>query len=210
MKIRAVLALLCGGLLCGGNSFAQMGGGMRGGGTAPPEIMPNTDRETMIMSLPEEWYASGVSSDDRKTDTYLFPLGQDQSNWTEALRQEAFSLTAGIETAQRVYELRSASNETNCPDYTSKIRDEGPENAYSMIFWEQLCEMSEDEVVASLHKVVLGNDRLYILSKIWKYDPANRVWRSWRNYFEEVYVCDPNRLQHPCRPIPRPAGRGGP
>jgi hypothetical protein len=193
-----------------------MGGGMSGGGAgggerpAMPEIMPNTDRETMILSLPEEWYASVPLSDDLKTDTYLFPTGQDHSDWTETLRQEAFRSTNGIGTAQRVYELRSASNETNCPDYMSKIRDEGPENGYSMIYWEQLCEMSDDEAVASLHKVVLGNDRLYILSKIWRYDPANRVWRNWRDYFEEVYVCDPNRSDHPCRPIPRPAGRGRP
>ncbi len=208
MKLRAALALVCVGLLCAGNTFAQRGGGTRGGGPAPPEIMPNTDQETMIMSLPAEWYPSGATSDERKTDSYLFPIGQDQSNWTEALRQEAFSSTAGMETADRVYELRSESNKTNCPNYTSRIRDDGLENGYSMIFWEQLCEMSEDEAVASLHKVVLGNDRLYILSKIWKYDPANRDWRDWRDYFEEVYVCDPNRPEHPCRPISRPAGRG--
>ena len=214
MKTSIALALIGVGLLCAGHAVAQRGGGGgggRGGGPSEmPEIMPNTDRETMILSLPEEWYPAAPLSDGSKTDSYLFPVGQDHSGWTEALRQEAFHTTAGIEAAERVYELRSQINQENCSDYSSKIRDDKPDNGYSMIFWEQLCELSEDQSVASLHKVVLGNDRLFILSKIWKYDPSNRTWRQWRNYFEEVYVCDPTKPEHPCRPVQRPSGgRGG-
>ena len=165
------------------------------------------------MSLPEEWYASSPLTDENKTDSYLFPIGQDHSDWTESLRQEAFTTTSGMESAERVYELRSAINEKNCPDYSSEILEDEPENGYSMISWRQLCEISEEESVASLHKVVLGNDQLFILSKIWKYDPSNRIWRRWRNYLEDdVYVCDPTRPEHPCRPMQLPAGaaaRGG-
>ena len=209
MKTGVALALIGVGLLCVEQAAAQRGG--RGGGQAPPEIMPNTDKETMILSLPEEWYPTGPLGNENMTDSYLFPIGQDHSGWTETLRQEVFNTTAGIEAAERVYELRSASNQESCSVYTSRIRDDGPENGYSMIFWEQLCELGEEETIASLHKVVLGNDQLYILSKIWKYDPPNGTWRDWRNYFEDVYVCDPNRPEHPCRPMQLPprGGQGG-
>ena len=206
MKTGVALALIGVGLLCVEQAAAQRGG--RGGGQAPPEIMPNTDKETMILSLPEEWYPTGPLGNENMTDSYLFPIGQDHSGWTETLRQEVFNTTAGIEAAERVYELRSASNQESCSVYTSRIRDDGPENGYSMIFWEQLCELGEEETIASLHKVVLGNDQLYILSKIWKYDPPNGTWRDWRNYFEDVYVCDPNRPEHLCRPMQLPP-RGG-
>ncbi len=207
MKLRTALALVCVGLLCAEYAVAQRGGGR---GQAPPEVMPRTDRETMIISLPEEWYASSPLADESKTDSYLFPIGQDHSDWTESLRQEAFRSTAGMESAERVYELRSAINEKNCPDYSSEILEDEPENGYSMISWRQLCESSEEESVASLHKVVLGNDQLFILSKIWKYDPSNRIWRRWRNYLEDdVYVCDPTRPEHPCRPMQLPAGAAG-
>ena len=203
------LALIGAGLWCAEDAVAQMGGGRGGGGggggrPAPPEIMPNTDRETMILSLPEEWYPAAPLAGANKTDSYLFPRGQDHSNWTETLRQEVFNSADGIASAERVYELRSEINQENCPTYTSRIRDDDPENGYPMIFWEQLCELSEDETLASLHKVVLGNDRLYILSKIWKYDPSGRESRRWRNYFEDVYVCDPTRPDHPCRPMSLP------
>ena len=209
MKTGVALALIGVGLLCVEQAAAQRGG--RGGGQAPPEIMPNTDKETMILSLPEEWYPTQPLGNDNMTDSYLFPVGQDHAGWTETLRQEVFNTTAGIEAAERVYELRSASNQESCAVYTSRIRDDGPENGYSMIFWEQLCELGEEETIASLHKVVLGNDQLYILSKIWKYDPPNGTWRDWRNYFEDVYVCDPNRPEHPCRPMQLPPrdGQGG-
>jgi hypothetical protein len=209
MKTGVALALIGVGLLCVEQAAAQRGG--RGGGQVPPEIMPNTDKETMILSLPEEWYPTQPLGNDNMTDSYLFPVGQDHAGWTETLRQEVFNTTAGIEAAERVYELRSASNQESCAVYTSRIRDDGPENGYSMIFWEQLCELGEEETIASLHKVVLGNDQLYILSKIWKYDPPNGTWRDWRNYFEDVYVCDPNRPEHPCRPMQLPPrdGQGG-
>ncbi len=217
MKIRAGLALICIGLLLFAQAFAQMGGRGGGGGgggggqrPTPPVIMPNTDRETMILSLPEEWYAATPSSDEHKTDSYLYPTGESPAEWTETLRQEAFFTTAGIETAERVYELRMEANEESCPDFSAKIEDDDPDNGYSAIVWSQVCVLGEEQTMASLHKVVRGNDRLYILSKIWKYDPPGRVWRRWRNYLEDdVYVCDPTKPEHECRPMQLPAGAGG-
>ncbi len=168
--------------------------------------MPNVDRETMIVTRPDDWSAPVGSSDENKTDIYRFPDGEEYADWTEMLRQEIYNTTAGMETAERVYELRSAGDQENCPNYTSEVREQEPDNGYSMIVWRQSCTPAEDVIFSSLHKVVLGNDRLYILNKVWKEDPSNRIWRRWENFFEDVYVCDPNRPEHPCRPIPRDPG----
>ena len=46
------------------------------------------------------------------------------------------------------------------------------------------------QALASLNKTVLGNDRLHILSMIWKEDPPTRSWTQWANFMDRVYVCD--------------------
>jgi len=211
MKIHAVL--VCAGLLCAGQSSAQMGGGMGGGRGGGDEgfqrqrpVFPSIDRETMILSTPEDWHSTQPLGNENKVDLNYFPEGEDHSEWTETLREEIYRTTAGMESADRVYELRSVGDSKNCPNYTSEIREQEPENGYSMIVWRQSCQPSEELTFSSLHKVVLGNDRLYILNKIWKYEPSNRIWRRWEDFFEGIYVCDPNRPEHGCRPLPQDPG----
>jgi len=210
--MRITAAVACVAFLYGGQVIAQMGGGMGGGrggdgaGRGAPPVMPNVDRETLIMSMPDDWHAGQTLSDENKMDFYLYPEDEDHVDWTESLRQEAYLTTAGMQTAARVYELRTDGDGKNCPNFSSEVLEEDPENGYSTVVWKQNCQISEGQEFASLYKAVVGNDRLYILSKIWKSQPSNRVWRRWENYFEEVYVCDPNRSEHRCRAMARDPG----
>lgn len=184
---------------------AQMGGGMGGGMGmgmgAGARRMPQVDQESMIMTRIDDWVPAAPIRGENKIDVFVFPEGEDSSNWTEALQQEVFDSTAGMESARHVYDLRSAGDQENCPNYTSEIREEEPDNGYSSIVWRQSCEPAPGSVFASLHKIVLGNDRLYILTKIWKEEPSGRAWRRWENTLEDAYVCDPTHADHPCRPI---------
>ncbi len=176
MTIRVVLACL--GLLFAEISSAQrMGGGMGGGGIGRQQsVMPNIVREPMILSMPDGWRATQPLRDENKMDIYIFPEEQSLSDWTETLRQEAYLTTSGMQSAERVYKLRTASDGENCPNFMSEVLEQEPENGYSMIVWRQSCQPSEDLFFSSLHKAVLGNNGLYILSKIWKYEPSNRIW----------------------------------
>ena len=212
MKYR--IGILVVGLLAAATSMAQMGmgGGGRGGGNnggmgmGQRPVFPQVNRETLIMTRLDDWVSAPATATANKTDVFLFPTGEDSSNWTEALQQEAYNTTAGMESAQQVYELRSAGDQENCPNYESEVREDEPDNGYSTIVWRQSCQPSPEATFASLHKVVLGNDRLYILSKIWKEEPSGRIWRRWENIFEDIYVCDPTRAEHTCRPIPPDPG----
>ena len=170
---------------------------------APP-IIRDAEGETMVMRLPNGWTPYRRSADE-KDEIYIFPSGQDATDWQETLRQEAFNTTVGIESATRVYELRSENDPNSCAEYSSELLVEGPGNGYSMVFWKQVCELADGRTMASLHKSVLGNDRLYILSMIWKRNPPNRQWQRWETYMGQVRVCDPDRSEHPCAP----AGMGG-
>ena len=206
---RTVAAVTCFALAFSGLAAAQMG--MGGGGNPPgmgaPPVLRDAEGETMVMTLPNGWTPYGRSDDD-KEETYLFPSGQDAADWQETLRREAYHTTAGIQAAERVYELRTENDRKSCVEFSSERLDEGPENGYSMVSWKQVCDLADGRTMASLHKTVLGNDRLYILSKIWKRDPPNRVWQRWQTYANRTYVCDPERPQHPCQPEPpRPRAR---
>ena len=111
--------------------------------------------------------------------------------------------------ADRVYELRTQGDANNCESFTSERLGEGPENGYSMVFWRQVCEFADGQSLALLNKAVLGNDQLHIISMIWKQDPPNRAWSQWTNYMNQVYVCDTEREEHPCRTGRPPGGPAG-
>lgn len=184
--------------------------GMGGGGRPPGgmgmgvvgRMLPRIDSETLIQSPIDGWLPAPVSQTDNKTELFLFLAGEDNNNWTQAYQQEAYHSTAGMDSARQVYELRARGDQENCQSYNSEVRDEDPDNGYSTIVWRQSCEPAPGQMFASLHKVILGNDRLYILSKIWKEEPTGRAWRQWEGTFEEIYLCDPTYGDaHPCRPL---------
>lgn len=176
-----------------------MGGGMGMG--AAVRRMPQVDQETLIMTRIDNWAPTPPRRSENKIDVFVFPEGEDSSNWTEAFQQEVYDSTQGIESARHVYDLRLAGDRENCPNYTSEVRKEEPDNGYSSIVWRQSCEPAPGSTFASLHKIILGNDRLYILTKIWKEEPSGRDWRRWENLLEDVYVCDPAHAEHSCRAL---------
>ena len=208
--MRYLAGLLSLGVLSNLTAVAQMGAGMGGGGMGAGGMgmgpggpaIPRVNSETLIMTRIDDWAPAAPARGENKVDVFMFPDGQDSSNWTEAFQQEAYHTTAGMESARQVYDLRSRGDQQNCPNYTSEVRDENPDNGYSSIVWRQSCEPAPGQMFASLHKVILGNDRMYILSKIWKEEPSGRIWRQWENTFEDIYVCDPTHGDtHPCRAL---------
>ena len=191
---------------------AQMGG--MGGGGAPAGmagqvVLRSPEGETMLVPLPNNWTPYAREAEE-KEERYIFPRGQEPTDWRETLRQETYRTTAGIQDAARVYELRTENDPNSCESFTSRVLAEGPENGYSMVLWRQVCELADGQTLASLNKAVLGNERLHILSMIWKQDPPTRAWTQWTNYMERVHVCDTDRREeHPCRTAPAAGGPRG-
>ena len=189
---------------------AQMGG--MGGGGAPQGmggqiVLRTPEGETMVVPLPNGWTPYGRETEE-KDERYIFPSGQEPTDWQQSLRQETYRTTAGIAVAERVYELRVENDPKSCASFSSEKLTDEPENGYSTVLWRQVCELAGGETLSSLHKTVLGNDQLHILSMIWKEDPPNRAWNQWTNYMNRVYVCDTEREEHPCRTAPA-GGPGG-
>ena len=188
---------------------AQMGGMGAPQGMAGQVVLRTPEGETMLVPLPDGWTPYSREAEE-KVEGYIFPRGQEPSDWREALRQETYRTTAGIMAAERVYELRTESDQNSCESFASEILGEGPENGYSMVLWRQVCELADGQTLASLNKTVVGNEQLHILSMIWKQDPPTRAWTQWANYMNRVQVCDTDRTEeHPCRTGPPPGGTGG-
>jgi hypothetical protein len=183
---------------------AQPPGGMGGG--APQAIITDVDRESLILQIPAKWYPYHRTTD-AKVDTFIFPTGQEPSDWKEALQSERFLTTLGVTTARQVYEFRTQG--TNCTEHSVTLSKEALENGYSMAQWVESC-MRDDTEVVTLAKTIVGNEQLYVINKIWKYVPGDSDMSEWESYMDEIYVCDPTvpRKAHSCRP-PNAAQRAG-
>ncbi len=189
-------------------SNAQAQGGMGGGQEAKPFI-PNVDVESFIYQIPAKWYPY-QSKTDAKIATYIFPTGQEPSDWKEALQFDHFNSTAGVTDSKQVYQLKTQNTAKGCPNFTEKLLKQEAENGYSMSFWMEQCESADNSVYTLLNKVILGNEKLYIATKTWKYEPSKRDMEKWEQYISGVYVCDPTTDVNPCMPPnPPEGGRGG-
>ncbi len=196
-------------------AYAQMGGGGGGGGggnrLAPAYIPPDVEEESLIFSLPAKWYPY-YKTTDAKVDTFIFPTGQEPTDWKEALQIERYLTTLGVTDARQVYAARTQG--TNCSEHSVTLSKEAPENGYSTAQWVENCIREDESMSVTLAKTILGNDQLYIVTKIWKYEPWDSHMSEWEDYLDEVFVCDPNTgTSHPCRPPNRQPGArpgGGP
>lgn len=195
-------------LLAGLNAaHAQMGMGQE------QEIyIPDVDKESLILLRPDKWYPYFKESE-QKIDTYYFPTGQKPEKWREALQSQQYLSTMGVTDAAQVYDVRTKANAANCTDHevTLLSKADDVENGYSKVDWMENCASADDSNVVTLSKVVLGNEQLYIVSKIWKYEPKEKDVEEWQQFMSQVYVCDPTTESNPCRPPNMPqGGMGGP
>ena len=162
---------------------------------------PRITSEKMILRAPEKWYPYS-KPDDAVVDTWFFPAGDDPSNWTETLRVQQFSQPSGVQSSSALFRMRSENARESCSEYESEILEDQLENGYPMTYWRQTCDSlsSPGEIATSLNKAIYAVDRLYVLSKVWKYRPDESAFSRWQGYFEDVYVCDSANPDHGCRP----------
>lgn len=179
---------------------AQMGGGM---GAAEEVVIPEVDGESWIWLTPEKWYPYSKTSE-LKNDAYLFPTGQKPQKWKEMLQLEQFNSTLGLTDADQAFELKT-QNLAGCE--VEKIIDQS-ENGYPMNQWVERCASSDGETMVTVRKAVLGNERFYLASRIWKSEPKESEMEKWLDYLDTIYVCDGTR-QHDCTPPSAGGGGGG-
>lgn len=178
---------------------------------APEPFIPDVDEESLILQFPDKWYPYYKSSD-VKVDTFVFPTGQKPEKWREALQYEKFlakPADLGVTRARQVYEIKIQASARGCPNHTETLLTETQENGYSMSQWTEKCVSADESIIVMLNKTIVGNDRLYNVSKIWKSEPKEKDMEKWLSYMRDVYVCDPNTGVNPCMPPNGPEGGPG-
>lgn len=181
------------------------------GGMGEQEVyIPDVDKESLILLRPDKWYPYFKESEQR-VDTYYFPTGQKPENWKEAIQSQRYLSTMGVTEASAVFDVRTQANAPNCETHEVMLITNEAENGYSKSEWLETCVNADDSQVTTLNKAIVGNEQLYVVSKIWKYEPKENDMEEWKRFMGQVYVCDPTTENNPCRPPNGPqGGRGGP
>lgn len=187
--------------------FSISANAQMGGATMAEVFIPDVDEESVIFQVPSKWYPY-YRTTDNKLDTFIFPTGQEPTDWKDALEVEEYNSTLGVTAARQVFDFRAQG--ASCTEHSATVTKEAAENGYSMIQWSEECVNAEGDESLTLGKAILGNEKLYIITRFWKYDPWNSHIEEWQAYLDGVYVCDPTVASraHPCRP-PNAGGPGG-
>ena len=168
-----------------------MGGG-GGGRDAEPLFIPDVESESMILAIPDKWYPFFKESE-TKTDTYYFPTGQGARGWREAIHSQRFVSTLGLTQATEYYEAKTNANAKNCAKkHDISFMRGGTENGYSRAEWVEHCTLANDDELITLNKAVLGNEKLYVVSKIWKEEPDQEEMNEWEQYMRCLLYTSPS------------------
>lgn len=192
--VRRIAALLL--LLTTSTVLAQGRGGPPGGPPEPPPV-PDVDKESLIYDVPDKWYPYSRSTDD-KDETFIFPTGQKPDSWKQAFRVEQFHSTLGVSDARQAFDHKTQANASSCNSHDVTVLRESDENGYSVMLWTESCETARKKTTVMLNKVIVGAERLYIVSKIWTRIPRDSDLDRWRRRLDDVFVCDPNTGNNPC------------
>ena len=114
--------------------------------------------------------------------------------------------TQGVTRAKQIFDLKTEGKDANCVEYEADLLLDVTENSYSMSQWTEHCVLPDESIIVMLNKVIVGFEQLFIVGKIWKYDPKQNDMDEWLAYMRQVYVCDPDMTGSPCRPPNPPEG----
>lgn len=204
--IRKLVTLITGVLLTTSILYAQTAG-MGGMGRGEASI-PDVDKESFIWQVPAKWYPYSKETEVKKT-AYIFPTGQKPEKFKQVLQFDEFSSTVGMADASSVYVVKTDAAALKCSNYTRELEFDREQNGYSTAQWSESCVVDDKTPIYSLTKAVVGNERLYIVKKSWKFEPKKSERERWHNYFRTVYVCDPTTGKNECRSTRPERPQGG-
>ena len=173
--------------LLSGTAQAQMGGG--GGGMAQPEpiVIPDVEVETLLVEIPDKWGPFNRRTD-TKTDTFYFPFGSSPERWSNAVHIQRFFTTLDLASASDYFDAKTAANAKACAEHDVSFLRGGTENGYSRVEWSEHCVLANKDELSTLNKVILGNEKLYTVSRMWKSKPDQDEMNEWSTYMCHVFL----------------------
>ena len=84
----------------------------------------------------------------------------------------------------------------SCNIFESDTISTKDRNGYKSLFWETNCDLGNLKV-KTLQIVIIGNDKLYHIRKLWKRPVSNEEYQNWKNHIDKASVCDTRKNSCP-------------
>ena len=86
----------------------------------------------------------------------------------------------------------------SCENFVSKTIESNAVAFYAKEFWQTDCLRKDGNKAKILHLLLRGNDSLYHIQKIWQGNFKKSELDTWKNRFDQIYVCDTRIEKHTC------------
>lgn len=163
--------------------------------------------EQLFVPPPNGWK---VGFHDRKGNvdvTEVVPAGQTVTEWSEMLTVQVISGKPS-KAAQDVLKDQLVDIQNACEDVGAGQANLGVENGYETALRAVACTKSKQwgKGELNLYKVLVGRDRIYIVSRSWRGEPFQKdrlpippeKTAEWLGFMQHVVVCDSRDPKHPC------------
>lgn len=91
-----------------------------------------------------------------------------------------------------------APGQRHCQKFESITLEHPKAIADEVLYWQTQC-IQDDKVTAKvLHLMISGKESYYQIQKVWKMDVETEKFDTWRERFEQTFVCDMKDTSNPC------------
>lgn len=67
-----------------------------------------------------------------------------------------------------------------------------------VLYWQTRCVQNDKVVARVLHLMISGKESYYQIQKVWKMDVDAEKYATWRERFEQTFVCDLKQENNRC------------
>jgi len=124
-----------------------------------------------------------------------------ETMWQHESRKD-FVKTFVIYNEQRDIEEHKINDDRigleSCGNFKSTLIINARENGYDALTWFSVCSKQNGFYTKSFNKVIKGNDSSYMVRRVWRAEPSEQEWQTWKKYYQSIIVCDSRLDESPC------------
>ncbi|MGE5514736.1 MAG: hypothetical protein ACM31D_02835 [Bacteroidota bacterium] len=163
--------------------------------------------ERLLMNAPAGWSAVPIQRGDKMVVTRLFPPGEGEKQWTQAITVQMYP--GSDQSARSFVEGIIAYSRDNCEAAGPGPVTETQNNGYPTALVTVTCTKGRTSGLGSfaLIQAIRGRDALYVVQRQWRgpafgkdQNPAfpPNMLKDWGEFAKTVGLCDPRDNKHGC------------
>lgn len=163
--------------------------------------------ERLLMAPPPNWKPVAVQRTEKMNITRLFPPGQDENKWNEAITIQIYP--GSTSEARAFIENIIQYSRANCEAAGPSAVNEAPVNGYPMASVSVACTKGRSSGLGGfvLVQAIRGKDALYVVQRQWRGPAFDKdkplplsqdMLKDWSAFSRTVSLCDSRDSRHPC------------